>query len=273
MLFSSIFLHLPKYTFAEEMRALKYMIITKKAIFIIFVFCLAVSVAAACVTDSTVQTGASAKKLIPIYCVETDEKRVAVTFDAAWGDSDTDRLIEILASHNAKATFFIVGEWAQKYPESVKKLYDSGHEIANHSYNHTAYSTLDENEVSDDISKCNAVLESITGETPKLLRSPSGDYTDASEAAAEKANMITVQWSVDSLDWRGISCDEMTKRVLSATESGSIILFHNDVKNTPEALNTVLTSLTADGYSFVSVSQLIYPEPYKIDGTGRQIKQ
>ena len=252
---------------------MKYMIITKKTLFIICIFCLTVAVAAACVTDDTVQTDTSPKKLIPIYCVETDEKRVAVTFDAAWGDSDTDRLIEILASHNAKATFFIVGDWGEKYPESVKKFYDAGHEIANHSYNHTAYSTLDENGVYDDINKCNAVLEGITGETPKLLRSPSGDYTDTSEAAAKRANMTTVQWSVDSLDWRGISCDEMTKRVLSATENGSIILFHNDVKNTPEALDAVLTSLAADGYSFVTVSQLIYPEPYKIDGAGKQIKQ
>jgi len=249
------------------------MIITKKTLFIMCMFCLGIAVASACVTDNGVQTGASAKKRIPIYCVQTDEKHIAVTFDAAWGDSDTDRLIEILASHNAKATFFIVGDWAQKYPESVKKFYDAGHEIANHSYNHTAYSTLDENGVYDDINKCNDILEGITGERPTLLRSPSGDYTDTSEAAAEKANMTTVQWSVDSLDWRGISCEEMEKRVLSATENGSIILFHNDVKNTPEALDAVLTSLSADGYSFVTVSELILKEPYRIDGAGKQIKQ
>lgn len=249
------------------------MIITKKTVFILFIFCLAVAVAAACVTDNSVQTDAPVKKEIPIYCVETDEKRVGVTFDAAWDDSDTDRLIEILAAHNAKATFFIVGDWAQKHPQSVKKLYEAGHEIANHSYNHTAYSSLDEDGVLEDINKCNAILESITGETPKLLRSPSGDYTDSSEAAAKRANMRTVQWSVDSLDWRGISCEEMTKRVLSATENGSIILFHNGVKNTPDALDAVLTSLASEGYAFVTVSELIYPEPYKIDGAGKQIKQ
>ena len=123
---------------------LKYMIITKKAIFIAFLVCLTVAVAAACVTDDTVPTEATPKRQIPIYCVDTEEKKIAVTFDAAWGDSDTDTLIDILASHNAKATFFIVGKWAEKYPESVKKLFDAGHEIANHSYNHTLYSKLDE---------------------------------------------------------------------------------------------------------------------------------
>ena len=252
---------------------MKYMIITKKAIFIAFLVCLAVAVAAACVTDDTVPTEATPKRQIPIYCVDTEENKIAVTFDAAWGDSDTDTLIDILASHNAKATFFIVGKWAEKYPESVKKLFDAGHEIANHSYNHTLYSKLDENAVCADIEKCNAALENITGKKPTLLRSPSGDYTNVSEIAAKKSGMTTVQWSVDSLDWRGLSSEEMQKRVLSAAENGSIILFHNDVKSTPEALDSILTSLSEKGYSFVGVSELIFPEPYKIDGAGKQIKQ
>ena len=160
-----------------------------------------------------------------------------------------------------------------KYPESVKKLFEAGHEIENHSYNHTLYSKLDENAVCADIEKCNTALENITGKKPTLLRSPSGDYTNVSEIAAKKSGMTTIQWSVDSLDWRGLSSEEIKTRVLSAAENGSIILFHNDVKSTPEALDGILSSLSEKGYSFVGVSELIFPEPYKIDGAGKQIKQ
>jgi len=113
----------------------------------------------------------------------------------------------------------------------------------------------------------------LLGKKPMLLRSPSGDYTNVSEIAAKKSGMTTVQWSVDSLDWRGLSSEEIKTRVLSAAENGSIILFHNDVKNTPEALDAILSSLSEKGYSFVGVSELIFPEPYKIDGAGKQIKQ
>ena len=183
------------------------------------------------------------KRLLPIYCVETDEKKVAVTFDAAWGADDTERLIEILKNHNAKATFFVVGEWAEKYPDSVKAFYASGHEIGNHSASHNMYSSLTESEIIKDITLCNEAVKKAIGVTPVLLRAPSGDYTNDTITAATKLNMKTIQWSVDSLDWKGLDTDEIVKRVTDKTECGSIILFHNDIKNTPDALDQILTDL------------------------------
>ena len=252
---------------------MKYFIVTKRSLFVsALVFLTAITVAAAFKGERTVRVNASQKRFIPIYCVQTDEKKLAITFDAAWGADDTEQLIEILNKYNAKATFFVVGTWAEKNPDSVKAFFDTGHEIANHSYNHTLYSKLSKEEISADIEKCNGIIQDITGERPALLRAPSGDYTDSSETAAKELNMCTVQWSVDSLDWKGLSSEEIEKRVINAAGNGSIILFHNDVKNTPAALDNILSELSEKGYSFVSVSELIYKENYKIDSAGRQIK-
>lgn len=147
----------------------------------------------------TVPTVATEKKL-PIYAVKTDEKKIAITFDAAWGNEDTDELIEILKKHNAKATFFIVGDWAEKFPESVKAFYDAGHEIANHSDTHKAFSKCTYAELRRELSNCNEKLEKITGEKVKLIRAPSGDYTTQSIDVAKEFNMFMIQWDVDIID-------------------------------------------------------------------------
>ena len=244
---------------------MKYIILTKRGLTAITAVTLSalLIVFGICGRKSALSSAAAeeGKRLLPIYCVETGEKKVAVTFDAAWGADDTERLIEILKNHNAKATFFVVGEWAEKYPDSVKAFYASGHEIGNHSASHNMYSRLTESEI----------IKAI-GVTPVLLRAPSGDYTNDTITAATKLNMKTIQWSVDSLDWKGLDTDEIVKRVTDKAECGSIILFHNDIKNTPDALDRILTELEKKGYSFVTVSELIYDGDYKIDSAGKQIK-
>ena len=209
---------------------------------------------------------------LPIYCVETEEKKIAVTFDAAWSAEDTDEIIEILKKHNAKATFFAVGDWVEKNPEAVKKLYNAGHEIGNHSDTHPSFSQINREEIKSEILNCNKKIEKITGVEPKLVRAPSGDYDNKSIEVTESLNMKMIQWDVDSLDWKKLSVDEMYGRVVSKTQKGSILLFHNGVENTPEALDKILTKLEKDGYKFVTVSELIYWDNYDIDHTGRQVK-
>lgn len=218
-----------------------------------------------------VSTANTSRKL-PIYSVQTDQKKIAITFDAAWTNQDTDALIQILKKHNAKATFFIVGDWADKFPESVKAFYDAGHTIANHSDTHKAFSKCSREEIREEIENCNKKLEAITGEKVTLLRVPSGDYTNESIEIATDMDMYTIQWNVDSLDYTGLTVDEIVQRVLSPIENGSIVLFHNGVENTAEALDKILTELSGQGYSFVSVEDLIYKENYYLDHTGRQHK-
>ena len=215
-------------------------------------------------------TASNAVRKLPIYSVDTSEKKIAITFDAAWSAEDTDALIEILKKHNAKATVFAVGDWVEKNPEAVKKFHKSGHEMANHSDTHAAFSKISREEIKKEIIDCNQKVEAITGASPKLVRAPSGDYDNKSIEATESLGMKMIQWDCDSLDWKKLSVEEMYNRVINNVQNGSIILFHNGVKNTPEALDKILTKLKTDGYEFVTVSELIYWDNYEIDHTGKQ---
>ena len=217
-------------------------------------------------------TVSNSVKKLPIYSVDTKDKKIAITFDAAWSAEDTDQLIEILNKHNAKTTFFAVGDWVDKNPEAVKKFHKSGHEMANHSDTHAAFDNISREEIKQEIVNCNKKIEAITGIAPKLVRAPSGAYDNKSIEVAENLNMKMIQWDCDSLDWKLLSVDEMYARVTSKVQNGSIVLFHNGVENTPEALDKILTKLEKDGYEFVTVSELIYWDNYEIDHTGRQIK-
>ncbi len=221
---------------------------------------------------SEVTTEAKEKK-IPIYCVDKgDEKVCALTFDAAWDDSDTDRLISVLKKYDAKATFFVVGEWAEKYSASVKKFSDAGHEIANHSDTHPHINNLSEQNILEEIEKCGEKIERITKKKPTLFRGPYGEYNNTVIEAAEKLGYKTLQWDVDSLDWKELSKEEIAERVLRRVRPGSVMLFHNGIKNTPDALEIILKKLKDDGFKVVCASDMIYQNDYVIDHTGKQIK-
>ncbi|HIV67567.1 MAG TPA: polysaccharide deacetylase family protein [Candidatus Butyricicoccus stercorigallinarum] len=211
------------------------------------------------------------KKDLPIYSVEREEKICSLTFDAAWGNEDTAQLIEILGEHDIRATFFVVGEWAEKYPESVKQLADAGHEVMNHSSTHPHMTELSTDAMIEEVRSCNEKIERITGTCPTLFRPPYGDYNDAVVSTLRSIGMYTIQWDVDSLDWKDPAPEEIVRRVVDNARSGSIILFHNAAKNTPAALPDVIDGLCEKGFSFAPVSELIYTGSYTIDHTGRQI--
>ena len=236
------------------------------------VACLCLAAAIFYVVNYPAAVGASsAARQLPIYCVQRDQKLVSISFDAAWGNEDTQQLIDILAQYHVKATFFVVGQWVDKYPESVKALHDAGHEVMNHSNTHAHYPQLSADQVVADLNACNDKVESVTGVRPTLVRLPYGDYDDNSINAVRSIGMEPIQWDVDSLDWKDLSASEITKRVTSQVRSGSIVLFHNAALHTPEALPTILEKLLQDGYTFVPISQIILPQPYTIDHTGCQL--
>ena len=215
--------------------------------------------------------GASATtRQLPIYCVQRDQKLVAISFDAAWGNEDTQQLIDILGQYKVPATFFVVGEWVDKYPESVKALHDAGHEVMNHSNTHAHYPQLSANEVVADLNACNDKIEKVTGTRPTLVRLPYGDYDDNSINAVRSIGMEPIQWDVDSLDWKDLAASEIVQRVTSKVQPGSIVLFHNAALHTPEALPSIIQSLLQEGYTFVPISQIILIGEYTIDHTGRQ---
>ncbi len=220
---------------------------------------------------NAVFTTASYEETLPIYCVETEEPKIALTFDAAWGDEDTDQLISILDKNQAKSSFFMVGGFINKFPASVKKFSDAGHEILNHSDTHAHLTGLSEEQIMKEISDCENKISDITGTSKKLFRAPYGEYTDEVIKTANKNGYKVIQWNVDSLDWKDLSVDEICSRVLSKTKNGSILLFHNGAKNTPAALEKLLPMLKEKGFNFVPVSELIYTENYTIDNAGKQI--
>jgi len=215
----------------------------------------------------------SQKKDLPIYCVEKPEgeKVVALSFDAAWGNEDTGQLIEIMEKYGVKTTFFVVGSWVDKYPESVKQLWDAGHEIMNHSNSHPHMTQLSPEKMKEEAQKCDEKIMSITGVKPDLFRAPYGDYNDAVVQAMRETGHYTIQWDVDSLDWKNLTADEICKRVTQKVKPGSIVLFHNAALNTPEALPAIIECLQKEGYKIVPVSEIIIREDYTVDVTGKQV--
>lgn len=213
----------------------------------------------------------AADKKVPIYAVSRADNYIAVTFDCAWGNSNTDLLLSLLKDANATATFFVTGEFCDKYPEDVRKMYQAGHEIGNHSDLHPHIEGININDLIEDTRECSRKIKMITGEEPKIYRAPYGEYDDNTVSTIEGMGMKMIQWSVDSIDWQEPNADTIIERVVSKTESGSILLFHNDLENTAQALPDVLTKLKQKGFTFVKVSDLVYFDSYHIDGSGVQI--
>lgn len=189
----------------------------------------------------------------------------------AWGNEDTKNLIDIFEKYDIKVTFFVTGEWAAKYPESVKQLFDAGHDIMNHSDAHKHMSKMSVEDIVEDINECNEKITKITNITPSLFRPPYGDYNNTLIKTLRDMKMYTIQWDVDSLDWKDLTADNINKKVLKKIKNGSIVLFHNGAKNTPAALPSLIEKLKDDGYEFVKVADLIIKENYTIDHTGKQI--
>lgn len=233
--------------------------------------CLAAAILICCVAAGPATVGASAtSRQLPIYCVEKDYKVISLSFDAAWGNEDTQQLIDTLAKYQIKATFFVVGEWVDKYPESVKALHDAGHEVMSHSKDHAHFNSLSVQQITEDLTVSCDKIEAVTGTRPTLFRCPYGEYDDHVISTVRSLGMEPIQWSVDSLDWKDLSAAEITKRVTGKIHPGAIVLFHNAAKHTPEALPGIIESLIQEGYQFVPISELIIQGEYTIDHTGKQ---
>ena len=215
-------------------------------------------------------SASTATRQLPIYCVQRDSKVCALSFDAAWGNEDTQTLIDILDRYQVKATFFVVGDWVDKYPESVKALSDAGHEIMCHSNDHAHFNTLSADQIAADINACCDKIEAVTGTRPTLFRPPFGEYDDHVVTTVRGMGMEIIQWDVDSLDWKDYDAPTITQRVTSKVGPGSIVLFHNAALHTPEALPSILEYLLQEGYDVVPISQLILTGDYTLDHTGRQ---
>lgn len=216
-------------------------------------------------------TFVSTTKKMPIYSVDTQDKKVAITFDASWGSDNTESILNTLDKYNVKATFFLVGEWCDDYPDKVKAIAKRGHEIGNHSNKHVSFTTISKDKIITEVEAANAKILRLTGETPKLFRFPEGLYNDLALETVESSGLMSVQWDVDSVDWKAYGADKEYDKVVKNVKPGSIVLFHNDAKYTPETLPKIIESLQDQGYEFVKISDLIMRDRYYIDNNGKQV--
>ena len=210
-------------------------------------------------------------KKLPIYSVQTEEKKVAISFDAAWGADKTTEIMTICEQYNVKATFFLVGFWVQDYPEVAKSIAERKFEIGLHSSTHPDMCNLSPNQIRQELIKNQQIIQTVCGVQADLFRPPYGSYNDTLIDVCKQLKITAIQWDVDSLDWKGLSASEIAGRVCSKSKSGSIVLFHNNSDNIIAGLKLVLEYYKNNNYQVVPVGELIYRQHYSINQQGIQI--
>ena len=251
-------------------------IIVLKKIAIVIVACVVLVLSAFALNAKVLDVGGvyfTTGKKLPIYSVETEEDKLAISFDAAWGADKTREIMAVCKEYDITATFFLVGFWVEKYPDMVKEIYNNGFEIGVHSSTHPDMTKLNKKQIREELA-CNIkAVEDLTGFTPKLFRPPFGYYNNDLIDVCQELNLQCIEWSVDSLDWKGLTAGEIASRVTSKAGKGSIVLFHNNSDNIIEGLKMTLQYFKDNKLQVVSIGQLIYNENYTINNQGVQIKK
>lgn len=252
---------------------MKVLILTRKRMLIILscILIAAIAVGVASYSARNVVATMNEVRQIPIYYVDTQEKVCAISFDAAWGNEQTKDLLDTLDEYDVKTTFFLVKQWVDKYPDSVKDIAARGHDVGNHSATHPHMAQLSEAEQLTEITDCSKAIEGLTGKAPTLFRAPYGEYDNKLVNSLRGMGMYCVQWNIDSLDWKDPSADEIVSRIKNKLCPGSIILLHNGAKNTPEALPKLIDMIRKEGYRIVPISELIPAGDYHTDHEGKMI--
>ena len=223
--------------------------------------------------DKTTMNNNVSGRELPIYCVDTEENKVALSFDAAWGAEDTQEILAILKEHDIHVTFFATGGWVESYPDDVKAVLEAGHDLGNHSANHKNMSELSDSDKEEELMSVHRKVKELTGYDMFLFRPPYGDYDNNVINVAKDCGYYAIQWDVDSLDWKNYGVDAIIETVTEHKNlgNGSIILCHNGADYTAQALDTLITNLESQGYEIVPISELIYQDSFHLNYEGRQI--
>ena len=217
-----------------------------------------------------VPAAAAAQDSRPIYSVETGRKVAALGINCAWDDGDLPQILETLDARQVKATFFLVGEWCGRYPGRVRQLAAAGHEIGNHSDTHADLTRLTAEGIAAELEGCSARVERLTGKKPELFRPPSGAWNSRVVETARSLGYEVIQWDCDTLDWQGLSAQEIRARAADGVQNGSILLLHSGAPHLAEALPGLIADLRERGFSLVPVGEMIYRGESRIDHAGRQ---
>ncbi len=214
---------------------------------------------------------AGTKRELPVYSVAREDKKIALTIDAAWEDDKTDFILETLDKHGIKATFFLCGFWVEKYPDKVKAIYEAGHELGNHTATHPHMNALGQKEIKKELDDFEEAMVKITGEKTKVFRAPYGEYNDSVITTVRSLGYEVLQWDIDTIDWKEErSAETILNSVLPKLHPGCIILSHNNGYKIKEYLPKLIESATAEGYEFVTISELLLEGDTIIDVNGVQ---
>lgn len=228
------------------------------------------AVSAAYVSTTRTAEVLARKRELPVYSVDRNDGKIAISFDAAWGGEKTIKILDILDENGVKATFFLVDIWTQRFPELVKEIAARGHEIGNHSTTHPKMSSLNRDKIAQELETMSANVEKLIGQRPTLFRPPYGDYNNDVVLTARQNGYEVIQWSVDSLDWKNKGVQSLIDRATKNVKSGDIVLFHNDSQYIVEALPTILRSYREQGLTAGPVSSVLLPGQTTIDPQGKQ---
>jgi len=254
-----------------------YLIFSKEKICAYLVSILTVvilfGIATITIKEETVETSVQTQKLLPIYDVETNENKIAFTMNCAWSADDIDSILETLEKEDAKITFFLVGDWIDKNPDAVKKIAEKGHEIGTHSDTHPHVNNLSYEKNIEEIEKCNDKIEKNTGKRTNLYRTPYGEYNNTVISSAQDKGYYCIQWNLDTLDYNGLTGEQMWDRIKGKLKNGSIILSHNGTAHTADSLEMLIKNIKQSGFKIVKVSDMIYKDNYIINNNGTQISQ
>lgn len=207
--------------------------------------------------NSTIETSAEAISSHPIYKVETEIKKVAISINCSENAENIESIIDSLSKMKAKATFYVTGEVVAKYPEKIKKIVNNGNEVGNLSYHYINLKNKKTDEVKEEIANCTAEIEKLTNVKPKTFRAPYGECSNVIAEEAKKQNLYTVQWNLDSLDYNGLNSEEMCERINEGLVPGSIILLHNTGKYTADSIENIINNIQKQEYEICTVSDLI----------------
>jgi polysaccharide deacetylase family sporulation protein PdaB len=195
-----------------------------------------------------------------IYKVQTGKRELVLTFDISWGEKSPDLVLTQLEQNGVnKATFFLSASWVSTHPDVVKRIISLGYEIGSHGDQHINYTEYSNEYIKQQVKKAEEAISAVTGVKTRLIRTPNGDINQRVLRVLHSMGYVTIQWSVDSLDWKNPGVDYIVSRVLSQAESGSIILLHasDTAEQTGEALPRIIDGLRTNGYDFVTISNLV----------------
>lgn len=210
---------------------------------------------------------------LPIYSVQTVQPIASLGINCAWDDQDIPSMLQALAEAQVHATFFLLGEWAERFPDSAKAIAAAGHEIGSHSYSHRGMDSLSNQEMLEEIRLSQQAIYNACGQTPVLFRPPSGSYNDAVIESIHASGCVPIQWNLDTLDWRGLSAEQIAHRVSSQLQPGSILLLHAGTEHSAQALPLILDAAKQANLQFVPVGSLLLPNSTQVDHNGCQLAE